>query len=113
LKLKVKMQNLGFVASWVCGAGAMFASRSSATPAVSSSRQPSMALRGHEELETLFDAGDFKTAKYRLDLSISGEMSKENRKLSIQQVKKNGNFNGFRKGTVPPFVMKQINGKWR
>lgn len=73
-------------------------------------RAPSMALRSHEELETLFEGGDFKTAKYRLDLTISGEASKENRKLSVQQVKKNGNFNGFRKGTIPPFVMKQVEG---
>jgi FKBP-type peptidyl-prolyl cis-trans isomerase (trigger factor) len=72
-----------------------------------------MALRGHEELETLFDGGDFKSCKYRLDLCISGSDSRESRKLSIQQVKKNGNFNGFRKGTVPPFVMKQIDGERR
>lgn len=70
-----------------------------------------MALRDHEELETIFEGGDFKSAKYRLDLTISAETSKENRKLSVQQVKKNGNFNGFRKGTIPPYIMKQVEGK--
>lgn len=109
------MQGMGFVSSWL-GGGSVSHSRvaSAAGAQTKICRAPSMALRGHEELETLFEGGDLKTAKYRLDLTISGETSKENRKLSVQQVKKNGNFNGFRKGTIPPFVMKQVEGtsKW-
>lgn len=77
----------------------------------SSSRSARMSLDGHEELEVLFDGGDgYKSAKYRLDLTIAGADSRANRKMSIQQIKQRGNFDGFRKGTIPPFVMKQVNG---
>lgn len=112
--IKFSMQTSGFVSSWVGGAAAASFSRTTAAQNYRRNVcQPSMSLKGHEELETMFDGGDFKTAKFRLDLSISGETSRENRKLSVQQVKKNGNFNGFRKGTIPPFVMKQLEGTFR
>ena len=56
-----------------------------------------MALLSHEELEVLFDGGDFKTAKYRLECRIAGGKSKDARKDSIRSIKQNARFDGFRK----------------
>lgn len=49
-------------------------------------------------------------AKYKFELQIPAEFSKQRRKKSIAALKQNAHFKGFRKGTIPPFIMKDLNG---
>ena len=49
-------------------------------------------------------------ANYRLEIEIPGSYSKNKRRETVQSMKKHASFNGFRKGTIPPFVMKDIPG---
>jgi FKBP-type peptidyl-prolyl cis-trans isomerase (trigger factor) len=67
-----------------------------------------MALVGHQKLEVLFETEDYVSATYRLDCSIPADISKDLRKRSLAAMKATANFPGFRKGTVPPFIMKSL-----
>lgn len=67
-----------------------------------------MALLSHEKLEVLFNSKNSEMAKYQLEIEIPGRLSKDKRRESIQTMKKHANFKGFRKGTIPPFIMKDI-----
>lgn len=67
-----------------------------------------MTLVSHEKLEVLFSATESELSKYRLHLEIPGSVSKDKRRKSIQALKRNAEFKGFRKGTIPPFIMKDI-----
>lgn len=67
-----------------------------------------MSLVSHEKLETVFGEGDAEIAKYKLVLEIPGTYSRTLRKKSVQQMRKNANFKGFRKGDIPPFIRKDV-----
>lgn len=69
-----------------------------------------MSLVSHEKLEVLFNSDNTELAKYKLEIEVPGVYSKDKRKQSVQALKKNANFKGFRKGTIPPFIMKDIPG---
>lgn len=69
-----------------------------------------MILVSHEKLDVLFRSENSELAKYRLEIEIPGAYSKEKRRKSISVMKKNASFKGFRKGTIPPFIMKDIPG---
>lgn len=69
-----------------------------------------MTLVSHEKLEVLFNSDSTELAKYKLELEVPGVYSKDKRRQSIHALKKNANFKGFRKGTIPPFIMKDIPG---
>ncbi len=69
-----------------------------------------MTLISHEKLEDIFGEGDGGIAKYKLDLEIPGSYSRDLRKKSVASLKKNSEFKGFRKGTIPPFIRKDIDG---
>lgn len=70
-----------------------------------------MALVSHEKLETVFgEEGPGEIAKYKLVLEIPGTYSRQQRKKSLASLKKNANFPGFRKGTIPPFIKKDVDG---
>lgn len=67
-----------------------------------------MALISHEKLEVLFSTDETEMARYRLEIEIPAAYSKDRRRKSIQAMKQHANFNGFRKGTIPPFIMKDM-----
>lgn len=67
-----------------------------------------MTLLSHEKLDVVLSTKDGEIAKYKLELEVPGALSKSKRRESIQSVKKNASFKGFRKGTIPPFIMKEI-----
>lgn len=67
-----------------------------------------MGVVSHEKLEVLFESKNSELAKYKIELEVPGSYSKDKRRASIQALKKNANFKGFRKGTIPPFIMKDI-----
>lgn len=67
-----------------------------------------MTLLSHEKLEIISSSKDSEVAKYRLELEIPGEFSKQKRKESIQAMKKHIDVPGFRKGTIPPFMMGEL-----
>lgn len=69
-----------------------------------------MGLLSHEKLDAVFGDGDDEIAKYRLNLVITGKFSRAQRKKSLEQLKKNANFRGFRPGTIPPFILKDVDG---
>lgn len=67
-----------------------------------------MELIKHEKQEVLLSADGYESANYRFDFRILGETSKAIRKRSIATLKEKANFSGFRKGTIPPFIMKDL-----
>lgn len=67
-----------------------------------------MTLISHEKLDVVLSTKDGEIATYKLELEVPGALSKTKRRESIQSVKKNASFKGFRKGTIPPFIMKEI-----
>lgn len=67
-----------------------------------------MTLVSHEKLDVVFSSTESELARYRLQLEIPGSVSKAKRQRSIQALKKNADFKGFRKGSIPPFIMKDI-----
>ncbi|CAN8067484.1 unnamed protein product [Agarophyton chilense] len=67
-----------------------------------------MTLLSHEKLDVVLSTEEGEVAKYKLELEIPASIPKEKRKESIQAVKKNAAFKGFRKGTIPPFIMIEI-----
>lgn len=69
---------------------------------------PRMSLLSHEKQDVLFASENTEVAKYKLELEIPASFSKEKRKQSIRALKQNADFKGFRKGTIPPFIMKDI-----
>jgi len=69
-----------------------------------------MALLSHEKIEVVFSSEASEMAKFKLEIEIPGSFSKQRRRASIAALKKNANFNGFRKGTIPPFIMKDLDG---
>lgn len=71
-------------------------------------RSPRMTLISHEKLDDVSNSDDTNVAKYRLELEIPGAVSKQKRRESIQETKKHINIPGFRKGTIPPFMMKEM-----
>lgn len=71
-------------------------------------RPPRMTLISHEKLDDVSNSDDTNVAKYRLELEIPGAVSKQKRRESIQETKKHINIPGFRKGTIPPFMMKEM-----
>lgn len=68
-----------------------------------------MKLISHEKLDTVFKSDDGEMANYKLTIEIPGEFSKKKRRESVQSMRKNANFPGFRKGTIPPFMYGEIN----
>jgi hypothetical protein len=99
------MSSTGFISGWVCGSAPVIFSRSSTSRVA----PLTMKLVGHEKLEVIFDGGEFEAAKFHLDFVIEADTSKALRKRSIVSVKARANFSGFRKGTIPPFILKDIN----
>lgn len=99
---------MAFVASLPTAAS--WGSAQSASRSQCGRRGPRMVLTDHEKLDVVFSSDGSEIARYRLDLEIPGAVSKEKRKNSIQAMKKNANFPGFRRGTLPPFVVKEIEG---
>lgn len=69
-----------------------------------------MNLLSHKKGDVLFSSESTELAKYKLEIEIPAEFSKAKRRQSIAALKKNASFNGFRKGTIPPFIMKDIPG---
>lgn len=67
-----------------------------------------MRLVTHEKLDVLEKTDDGEMAKYKLTIEIPGVFSKNMRRESVQEMKKNSSFPGFRKGTIPPFIFSQI-----
>lgn len=94
---------MAFATPWV---GKRFVAGSSAAKRPTCSTR--MALVSHEKLETVFGDGDDEIAKYRLVLQIPGTYSRAQRKKSVDALKKNADFPGFRKGTIPPFIKKDV-----
>lgn len=74
------------------------------------SQSTCMTLLSHEKLDVVFSTPDGDVAKYRLDMEIPASFSKKKRRESIQTMKKHADFRGFRKGTIPPFIMKDMDG---
>lgn len=93
-----------FVSSWVPG----FHQSTPTSSVKKCSTRPRMSLVSHEKVEVLFSSENTELAKYKLELEIPGQYSKDKRKKSIQSLKQNSHFKGFRKGTIPPFIMKDI-----
>lgn len=73
-------------------------------------RAARMTLVSHEKLDVVFASPEGETAKYRLDMEIPADFSKKKRRESIQAMKKHADFRGFRKGTIPPFILKEMDG---
>lgn len=97
---------LGFLSPWI--SGSTHVRRVESAHSKCSHR---MALISHEKLEVLFgDDGSSEMAKYRLELEIPGSYSKNLRKKTIATMKQQADFKGFRKGTIPPFIYKDIDG---
>lgn len=69
-----------------------------------------MKLLSHENLGVVFDTGDGDLSNYKLEIAIPAEYSKAKRRATIKVMKQNASFKGFRKGTIPPFIMKDIPG---
>lgn len=69
-----------------------------------------MNLVSHEKLEVVFSAETSELANYKLEIEIPAPFSKERRRKTMAVMKKNAAFRGFRKGTIPPFIMKDIPG---
>lgn len=67
-----------------------------------------MTLISHEKLDDSSPSADAITSKYKLELEIPGAVSKQKRRESIQEMKKYIEIPGFRKGTIPPFMMKEV-----
>jgi len=59
-------------------------------------------------IENVFESGDESISKYRFTGNIPGAMSKESFQTTIREFKKNADFKGFRKGTIPPFMKAEI-----
>lgn len=74
-----------------------------------STATPRMKLISHEKLDTVFKSDDGEMANYKLTIEIPGDYSKKKRRESVQTMRKNANFPGFRKGTIPPFIFGDIN----
>jgi Bacterial trigger factor protein (TF) len=98
----------GFVSGWSGNARSLRAPPCVSTSSLSNIRIARMALVGHQKLEVLFETDDYVSATYRLDCSIPADISKDLRKRSLAAMKATSNFPGFRKGTVPPFIMKSL-----
>ncbi|KAI0563745.1 Trigger factor ribosome-binding protein [Gracilaria domingensis] len=98
------MMGLGFTSPW---SPATYTTRKPFGTGRCATR-PTMTLISHEKLDVLSKSDDGEVAKYKLELEIPATVSKVKRRESIQAVKKNANFKGFRKGTVPPFVIQEI-----
>lgn len=98
------MSNLCFTSVWATGKPLQ---SHGIRKSVCSSR---MSLVSHEKLETVFGNDDEGIATYKLELEIPGTYSREMRKQSVASLKKNSQFKGFRKGTIPPFIYKDIDG---
>lgn len=71
---------------------------------------PTMTLLSHEKLDVVSSSDDGEIANYRLKLEIPASFSKKKRKESLQEMRKHANFPGFRKGTIPPFILKDLDG---
>lgn len=69
-----------------------------------------MTLLSHEKLDVVTSSDDGEIANYRLKIEIPGSFSKRKRKDSLQEMRKHANFPGFRKGTIPPFILKDVDG---
>ncbi|KAA8494461.1 Trigger factor [Porphyridium purpureum] len=60
------------------------------------------------ELEEVFNAGGKRIAKYSIKVTVPGETNLEIYKSTLRSAKQSADFKGFRKGTIPPFMMKEI-----
>lgn len=69
-----------------------------------------MSIVSHEKLQVLFESETSELAQYKIELEIPASHSKDKRRQSVQALRKNADFKGFRKGTIPPFIMKDIPG---
>eukprot|EP00177_Eucheuma_denticulatum_P000782 GFKZ01001412.1.p1 GENE.GFKZ01001412.1~~GFKZ01001412.1.p1 ORF type:complete len:214 (-),score=44.70 GFKZ01001412.1:488-1129(-) len=101
------MAGPGFVTSWLPQRNRrhQFPCRTAVAPL---HHPTQMMLVSHEKLEVFSDSDDVEVAKYRFDLQIPASVSKDKRRECIAALKKSANYPGFRKGTIPPFVMKSL-----
>lgn len=67
-----------------------------------------MKLLSHEKLEDISGSDYGNVAKYKLEIEIPAAFSKQKRKESIQEMKKYVEVPGFRKGTIPSFMMGEL-----
>lgn len=100
------MHLLGFTANFrpLCGLRPTNVNRRRICPLHSTS----MKLLSHEKQDVVFSSADGDIAKYMLEIEIPGAFSKQKRKESVQAMRKHANFPGFRKGTIPPFILKDL-----
>jgi Bacterial trigger factor protein (TF) len=103
-----RMRNVGFVPGWAGGGLQPRVVQSRKATTCRASCITRMSLVRHEKLEVLFEAPDYETATYRLDCEIPADISKDLRKRSFAAMKSTANFPGFRKGTIPPFILKSL-----
>lgn len=69
-----------------------------------------MNLLSHEKLDVVFSSKDAEMANYKLEIEITPAYSKAKRKETLKSMKQFASFSGFRKGTLPPFITKDIPG---
>ncbi|CDF41078.1 unnamed protein product [Chondrus crispus] len=100
------MKQGAFVSSWLPGLN-FSAPRSRSAKCHAS---PQMSIVSHEKLQVLFESETSELAQYKIELEIPASHSKDKRRQSVQALRKNADFKGFRKGTIPPFIMKDIPG---
>lgn len=79
-----------------------------ATASLCPAAPPAMTLVSHEKTHVVSTSSDAELAKYRLSLEIPGTLSKLKRGEIVRALKKNGQYDGFRRGTIPPFVMRTV-----
>eukprot|EP00961_Rhodomonas_salina_P104317 1404263-Rhodomonas_salina.2 len=58
-------------------------------------------------MEKLEDLGN-GAAKYQFKVDVDGQMSKDSYVAIMKDFKKNAQFPGFRKGTIPPFMIPKV-----
>lgn len=59
------------------------------------------------KMEKLEDLGN-GAAKYQFKVDVDGQMSKDSYVAIMKDFKKNAQFPGFRKGTIPPFMIPKV-----
>lgn len=67
-----------------------------------------MSLLSHDKLEVVSTSSDVEVAKYKLEIGIPSHYSKNKRRQTMQTMKQHANFPGFRKGSIPPYILKDL-----
>ncbi|EKX47863.1 hypothetical protein GUITHDRAFT_106412 [Guillardia theta CCMP2712] len=73
-------------------------------------RQGTTALSMASDWYTVekLEEGEGNAAKYKFTVTVDGQMSKDSYTAIMKDFKKNAQFPGFRKGSIPPFMIPKV-----